>query len=244
MLTGLQQAALYNPEIIDSFWANRCYNARYDTSSTQDDAGICSPTVTGSIVRATTAPKFGSGHLSKPSGASYLTLAGTNNTIFNFGTGDFTMEYWLRFTSNPANNNNFAGLCINRQTNGTSGGVWSIYQGYTAGTAWKVGYYDGTTTGGLFVQHSQLLTAGTWYHCAYYRISGQLYVAINGVVESKGAYTRNIPTTGGSYLGTNAYNEYNFAAYYDSVRVTKGVSRYGTTNFVPPVKAWPTPTLA
>jgi len=236
--------ATTNPEIVDPFWPNVVYFARYDTSATQDNAGICSPTVSGSIVRATTAPKFGSGHLSKPSGASFLNLAAANNTIFNFGTGDFTMEYWLRFVNNPANNNNFGGLCINRRVNGAAGGVWSIYQGVTASSAWKIGFYDGSSSGGIFAQHSQLYTAGTWYHTAYYRISGQLYIAVNGVVESKGAYTRNIPTTGGSQLGTNHYNEYNFAAYYDDVRVTKGVARYGTTNFAPPVKSWPTLTLA
>jgi hypothetical protein len=60
--------------IIDPYWTNTVYEARFDVSATQDETGTISPSVNGSIARVTTAPKFGSGHLSKPSGASFLTL--------------------------------------------------------------------------------------------------------------------------------------------------------------------------
>lgn len=235
--------AIINPEVVDPFWNNTTYAARFDTSVTENQTGVFTPTVTGSIVRATTAPKFGSGHCSKPTGASFLTLGAANNTPLLLGSGDFTVEYHIRFPSNPPNTGNKAGLVINNATNGAVGGAWSLYQGQTTTNLWQVAWYDGTTVGGIFTFHTKTMTVGVWYHVAYYRISGTLYIAVDGVVENKGAYTRNIPTSSGSLLGTNVYNENGYAAFWDNIRITKFNARYPTTNFVPPSKAWPTPTL-
>lgn len=230
--------SVYDVPTADTYWSSVVYLGRFEDNLI-DTKGVTTGITRNSSAAPTQAQyKYGLWSLNKPSGSSYLTLAGANNTIFNMGTGDFTVEYWIRFTNNPANNNNFAGLCLNRQANGTPGGTWSIYQGNTTTSKWKAGWYDGATTGGTFQLHSTELTAGVWNHMAYSRVSNTLYVAVNGVVENKGSYTKNITTAGSSYLGTNYYNEYNFAAHYDEVRVTKGVGRY-TSNFTVPDKKFP-----
>jgi hypothetical protein len=64
------------------------------------------------------------------------------------------------------------------------------------------------------------------------------YVSVNGVVQNLGSNTQNISTPTGSRLGTNAYNEYSYTAYFDEVRVTKGVARY-TADFSVPVTRFP-----
>lgn len=218
----------------DPYWTSVVYLARFDNNLT-DQKGQLTPTTNGAVGYTTTR-KFGTHSLAKISGANFLTLAGNNNTQFAFGTGDFTVEYWIQFPGNPANNNNFGGLVANNSTNGTPGGAWSIYQGVTASSAWKVGWYNGNAVAVL--QHSALLTPGQWHHVAYSRVSGVMYVAVNGTVENKGSYTQNISTPAGSRLGTNAYSEYNYTAYFDEVRVTKGVGRY-TANFNPPTTRHP-----
>lgn len=232
----VDDTSAYDVPDADPYWSNVVYLARFEDNLIDEKGTTTGVTKTGSAALYQTNYKFGQWALNKPSGASYLTLAGASNTIFNMGTGDFTVEYWLRFTANPANNNNFGGLCLNRQTNGSPGGSWSIYSGVTASTAWKVGWYNGNAIS--IAQHSALLTANNWYHVAYSRVSGTMYVSVNGSVENKGSMTHNISTGGGSYLGTNAYNEYNFGAVWDDVRVTKGVGRY-TANFTPPTKKHP-----
>lgn len=213
----------------DPYWANVVYLARYENNLT-DQKGNLSVGSVGTLSYTTT-KKFGTYAYNKVSGNNYLTLAGANNTSFAFGTGDFTVEYWIQFTGNPPNGNNFTGLCSNNQTNGTPGGSWSIYQGVTASNQWRIGWYNGNAV--TLYQHSTLLNPGQWYHLAYCRASGTQYVAVNGVVENKGSNAQNITTGGGSRLGNGPYNEYGYNAYFDEVRVTKGVARY-TSNFSAP----------
>lgn len=232
----VDDTTVYDTPVADPYYSSVVYLARYDDNLIDEKAVTTSVTKSGSAALTQAQSKFGGWSLNKPSGASFLTLAAANNTQFAMGTGDFTVEYWIRFTSNPANNNNFGGFCLNKQVNGTPGGSWSIYQGSTSLATWSVGWYDGNVS--FFQSHTNRLTAGTWYHVAYSRVSGTIYIAVNGVVENKGTMSRSIATAGGSFLGTNHYNEYNFAAHYDEVRVTKGVGRY-TSNFTAPTTRFP-----
>ena len=232
----VDDTTVYDTPTADPYYSSVVYLARFDDNLIDQKGVTTGVTKSGSAALTQAQSKFGGWSLNKPSGSSFLTLAAANNTQFAMGTGDFTVEYWIRFTNNPANNNNFGGLCLNRQANGTPGGSWSIYQGSTSLATWSVGWYDGNV--GFFQSHTNRLTAGTWYHVAYSRVSGTIYIAVNGVVENKGTMSRSIATAGGSQLGTNHYNEYNFAAHYDEVRVTKGVGRY-TSNFTAPTTRFP-----
>jgi hypothetical protein len=58
-------------------------------------------------------------------------------------------------------------------------------------------------------------------------------------MNTLGTMSRSIATNGPAYLGNDAYNEYNYGALYDDVRVTKGIARY-TQSFAPPTKSQPT----
>lgn len=218
----------------DPNYADVVYLARYENNLT-DQKGLLSPTATGAVGYTSTR-KFGSFALAKISGANFLTLAGNNNTQFAFGTGDFTVEHWIYFPGNPANNNNFGGIVANNSTNGTPGGAVELFQGNTANNTWLVSWYNGNTV--TVYQHTTGLTPGSWHHISLCRASGTQYVSVNGVVQNKGSNTHNISTPAGSRLGTTPYNEYNYTAYFDEVRVTKGVARY-TSNFDVPVTRFP-----
>ena len=227
--------------VTDPYWANVVYYSRYESGITEDLSGVNVVTTTGTPVQSSTAKKFGTYSYWHPGGANYLNIRTANNGKFAFGTGDFTVEYWIYFNGAPGNNNNFGGFCINNAVNTSPGGTWSIYQGNTSTSKYKVGWYNGTTV--TQYMYPTELTYQTWYHVAYYRISGTQYVAVNGVPANLGSNTQNIGTSGGTFFGTDYYNEYNIGIYYDEVRVTFGIARYGANNFNPPEKSFPTPTL-
>ena len=217
----------------DPYWSSVVYLARFENNLT-DQKGALS--VTGTGVAYSTTRKFGTYSYNKVSGANFLTLAGNSNTQFAFGTGDFTIEHWIYFPNTSTNNNNFAGVNANNATNGSPGGAWELIQGNSATGQWKVGWYNGNAVAGYI--HTTLMNSGQWYHISLCRASGTQYVSIDGVVQNLGSNSQNISTGSGSRLGTNAYNEYNYAAYYDEVRVTKGVARY-TSNFSVPATRFP-----
>lgn len=233
--------------VIDPYWKEVVYYSRYDFSATSNEAGLLTPTVVGSAARSATQSKFGGYSLFKPGGASYLTLGAANNTSYNMGTGDFTIEYWLYFNANFPGSGNYAGLCLNAKTNGTAGSPegmsLTIYQGgITTATRWRVGFYNGNFTGGIFGMHTQEMASGAWNHVAVCRSSGSILVFVNGSMQNVGTMTNSISTSNASYLGQDAYNEYGQAMYYDEVRVTKGIARY-RASFPAPTKAYSTPTL-
>jgi hypothetical protein len=218
----------------DANWGSVVYLARYENNLT-DQKGSLSVTSSGSVGYTTTR-KFGTYALAKISGANFLILGGANNTPFAFGTGDFTIEFWVYFPGNPANTNNFGGVTANSAVNGTPGGAGSIFGGVTASNQWRSSWYNGNAVAAY--SHTTLLNPNQWYHLSYCRASGTQYVSVDGVVENKGSNTQNISTPGGSRLGTNGYSENAYNAYFDEVRVTKGVARY-TSNFDVPATRFP-----
>ena len=243
--------------IIDPYWANVIYYGRYDTGNTVDLTGINTPTVTGTLTNNTTTVKFGAAALQKASGNNNLTVAASNNTTFIMGTGDFTLEMWI-YLSNAPNTNNFALFELNQNLNGSNGGMDGLsLTGQTSGTnGYKLFYYDGanSSTPALYyygtntndnVSGSPLITPNTWHHVGACRVGSNLYTFVDGQVNlNSTSFTKNLASTaGGTKMGTDGYNEYGYGVIWDDVRITKGVGRY-TANFVPPEKAFPTPTLS
>lgn len=243
MLNIGRRTAIYNPEIIDPWWKDVVYYGRFDTSATQDDAGIQSPSAGGSIARDTTTKKWGAGSLYKPNGASYLNIGAAGNTYFQFGTGDFTLETWIYVTAiglAASGNYNF-GIWSANQVAGTTAHGWSlIYR-----TAWtpkfSLGHWDGTT----FLENSQQkFDYNTWTHITCCRKGTTMYLGINGKVQNVGTCSKNLVTTStASRIGTDGYNQYQYTAYFDDFRVTKGVAKYAA-DYPIPSKALPTLTLA
>lgn len=224
------------PLSYDPYWNNVVYLAGYENNLT-DEKGLISPTINGSISYSSSVKKFGSYSLNKPSGSHWLNLAGANNTPFAFGTGDFTIEYWIYFYGNASGN--FGGFCVNAQANGNPGGTWTVYNDNNTGQ-YNVGFYDGSNQGyGVFSYHSTRAQTNTWHHFCVSRSGNNIYVGLNGIVELKATnYGKNVTTGGGSFLGKNYYTEAGYPAYHDEVRITKGVARY-TSNYTIPTTIFP-----
>lgn len=164
---------------------------------------------------------------------SYAQLPGSSD--WNFGTGDFTVEFWARKSANGANGiyrrilqlrdgDTFSGFSLadNRATNGQLS-----FSASTNGTSWNVAGANDAACGTWALD--------TQTHFAIVQTSGTLKLFVAGVqalsVTPGAALAWNAawqPTLGGQ-TGVNR----TLAGWIDEFRVTKGVARY-TANFLVP----------
>jgi hypothetical protein len=163
------------------------------------------------------------------SGDRLINLASSQYSLFDFGTGDFTIEFWF--------------YCINT----TSGIVYArgasshnlcvVYLGANATD--KVSFYGAASGAGTAIKSAGTPAVSTWNHAAIVRQNGTVTVYLNGTGGTPTSNTTNI--TNSSYvpsIGDYNHSPLPFAGYLDDFRITKGYARY-TTNFTPPTSAFP-----
>ena len=190
----------------------------------------------GNAQISTSVVKYGTGSLYFDGTDDRLPMPASPN--FAFGTGDFTVEYWLY--SNDVSSAQRGML----QTSATTGGISTSYadgiamlQGINAANVGMNGGL-GANVGGTFItSNTVVLTTGTWYHIAMTRASGTVRIFVNGNLHVSGTAAGNCTgqnlVVGGYYSTAYLYN-----GYIDDLRITKGYARY-TANFTPPTVAFP-----
>jgi len=174
----------------------------------------------------TTTKKYGTGSMEFDGSGDYLVMKDTPEMVF--GTGDFTIEFWIN-TNQTANE--FAIIDF-RAANGA---FPFIAHDSTRG----VFYYLNTN---YRIESNTVLTTGVWYHIAVARSGSSTKLFIDGT-QAGSTFTdstslsvganRPIIGTNGANVGTLPLN-----GYIDDLRITKGIARY-TANFTPPTAAFP-----
>ncbi len=148
----------------------------------------------------------------------YLTNAA--GAIGDFGTGDFTIEYW--WYQNAATNAAF------NQHLGTAVGTAGLAVGLSGtGTLYA-------TTSSTGFASTIPISLGQWQHIAWVRQSGSLKAYKNGVLGYTVALATNFTETGTGIGASKAGAFIATAGYMASARVVKGIAVY-TANFTPPV---------
>jgi hypothetical protein len=146
--------------------------------------------------------------------------------IATFGTGDFTIEGWIRSAS-LATENYYVFDCRNTidGTQAPGANLAVIYSGTS-----NISFF----TGGNVLIGSTSYTADTWHHFALVRSSGVAQFYFNGVGSGNShALTTNFAEcdiTFGSYAGATGGGD--FIGYIDEMRVSN-IARY-TANFTAP----------
>ncbi len=152
-------------------------------------------------------------------GSSFETVAGSTNLVF--GTGDFTIECWVNFTS--VSGGNF----LDMRPTTTNGAYPNLY--VSSGTlAYYVSSADRITGG--------TVAAGTWYHIALCRSGTSTKLFLNGT-QVGSTYTDSNNYACGTnrpmIAGNGFSNSANFNGYISNFRFVKGTALY-TTTFTPP----------
>ncbi len=167
-------------------------------------------------------------------GSTSGSFDGNNGSISTGGTspftaaGDFCVELFVYGTDwsieVPGGNNR----CLVSFANG--GTIAAARPTLLMSAAGEVLLFNGTIR-----ITSSALSLNTWYHVAWYRVSGVHYLAIDGVVQ---ATTYSDTTT----LNPNIFrigastneNAGNLPGFIDEFRYVVGESPYGASNFTPP----------
>lgn len=179
---------------------------------------------------STAQSKFGGASAYFDGAGDYLTIPAS--TDFNFGTGDFTVECWIKVPTKANNSNQFI---VGAQTDYITGVGWSLQiwnpnsQGYLA---FMVG--SSSLVGNVRVNND------AWNHVTASRSGTTLKLFVNGVQTATGTFTNSCALDGDIRVGATLNSNTNrwLSGYVDDLRITKGVARY-TANFTPSLTAFP-----
>lgn len=192
-----------------------------DASTTFTDSSTNAKTITanGNAQIDTAQKKFGTASYLGDGTGDYVSVS--DSADFNFGTGDFTVDYWVRFSAVEYK--------------------WQFMWG-TDSTGISVSLQSGTTFWVYRVENTSYVTstaplADTWYHVALIRTSGTVRFFVNGT--QLGTDATNTATldmnTYSKFIGTYVTDPttYSLNGWIDEFRVVKGTAAW-TTNFTPP----------
>jgi hypothetical protein len=223
---------IFRPSIIndgDPFYTNvslllHCDGANGSTTFTDNSPSQKTITALGNAQITTVDPKFGTGAILLDGTGDYVRASASAD--FNFGTGNFTIEFFVRWT-------NLVG----------PSGLHFLWDTGTAGTALRfqdgnnfLFYLEGVVQSGILVTG---LTINTWYHIAVVRSGTSVNLYLDGILRgtrttSAALGNSTLPFTMGA-LGSGGFAT---QGRLDEFRVTKGVARY-TANFTPPTAPFP-----
>lgn len=204
---------------IDSFTVLMLHFDGADGSTTFTDSSLTTPhtfTRANAVAITTAQSKFGGACLDKAQNG-YITCPG--NADFDFGTGNFTIDFWVRF------NTTTRGYCVDQQTNyGTiiitpSSGLVEIYD---------------ISSGHIINAGATAFSTGVWYHIALVRNGTSWVVYRDGTsyvsATSSSAFGNS---TSALFIGSAGNGSWQINAWFDEMRFSKGIARW-TANFTPP----------
>jgi len=159
----------------------------------------------------------------------YLSLADSDD--WNFGSGDFTIDSWVRYNTLPfaidsvfcsqtTDLNNFFRFILNGDSTNNF-----VYQFVNASTVYTNAVTWNPTT-------------NTWYHMALVRSGNNLYFFVNGVQAGSTVTQVEFPA---NYTGALRISEFYGGGYtngrMDELRISKGIARW-TSDFTPPTSEY------
>lgn len=187
------------------------------TAFTDSSSNALSITANGNAQVSTAQSKFGASLLVDGSGDSISLPA--SSTPLNVGTGNFTIELWVRAATIKA-----AGIFKRYSPDSSTG----LYMTGGGNIAW---WADGTA--GQILLSTTSLSVNTWYFVAVTRSGTSLKLWIDGVEESSTTNSSNYNFSD-FHVGRSFYDG-DFDGYIDDFRLTKGVARTITV----PTAAYP-----
>lgn len=154
----------------------------------------------------------------------YIYIPNFNDGDWDFGSGNFTIDFWIRTTALNADSRYIE---IGSETN-----ALSIYQ-KNSDICFAIESYEFCKPFSPSVD--------TWEHIAFVRKEGDVSFFINGEKTESGDYSSEITITdGGIFIGSSSQPDKFFEGYVDELRISKGVARWWEDDFTPPIiEYWP-----
>ncbi len=174
----------------------------------------------------TSQTKFGPSSLFLDGDQDYLILDG--NSDFAFGTGDFTIDMWVRLPADWS----VGGYLYDSRPDSTQGPPAIAINGSAL--------LEYVVSGAVYITGSTPLAPNQWYHVAVTRSGSLVKLFLDGVSEGQAVdatnhgITANRPLIGGHGYTPTSDSHY---GWIDEVRVVKGTAVW-TANFTPPTSLY------
>jgi len=199
-------------------------------------SGLKAVTRYGEAQIDTAQSKFGGASGLFDGSGDYLSAADSDD--WNFGAGDFTIDFWVRFNAltNSANYG-FVG-----QQNGGSA-EQGFYWYFTHYATYDDVYFRWRATDAVRVGYNwkPVFAINTWYHLVAVRDGTNFNIYLNGVSQSltteNAIGTRTLENNDGVLTIAREANGFELNGWLDELRVSKGIARW-TSNFTPPASAY------
>jgi hypothetical protein len=195
------------------------------TTMTDNSKNNITVTATNGAAISTAQSKFGGTSLLLDGTNDYVSV--TNNSAFDFGAGDFTIEYWeyrtLSSTLSPIlsrHSNSYAPYLIGWYDSSVSSAI--VMYMSSNGSSWDIASNVSMGT----------ITTNVWTHYAVTRQGNTFRTFQNGIQISTFTSAATFPAgVGPLEIGRYEGTYYFKGGYIDELRITKGVARY-TGSFV------------
>ena len=210
-------------------------------STTFTDSGNTGHTITANgnaqlLEYGSLTPKFGDKFLRLDKFGDYVSAPASSD--WDFGTGDFTIDFWARTYGAPRDFDN-----IVNQFDGAVNGSYTIRSTIFNAEDVSFTYYS---SGYTDIRTSTSISDGEWHHVAVVRNSGTIDIYIDGVSKVSATFSGQIGFASGRELrigdhisgGSNAGD---YIGDIDELRISKGIARW-TSNFTPETEEYLDPT--
>ena len=197
-----------------------------DASTTFTDSSSLAHTLTanGNAQVDTAQSKFGGAALLLDGTGDYVSVP--SHADLRFGTGDFTIDLWVRRSASQTNK----GIIANRSS-GTA-------------TEWILQWDDDQanqlnwSTGAAYIINNpgSPLNQDQWYHIEVSRSGTTVRMFVDGTQLASATDSNNYTGTSAIWIGGEAYGGGTptyMTGWIDEVRISKGIARH-TANFTPP----------
>jgi hypothetical protein len=176
----------------------------------------------GNAQISTSVKKYGTGSMYFDGTGDYLKIPYSPN--LQFGTGAYTLEFWLNTSSVSQwlvfNAENNSGIRLYVQSNGT------------------LELDEQVANADNNIYSTATVNDGAWHHIALSRAGGAgTKMFVDGIYQSQQASAYNFNDSVPYYIGTRSNLSGFLTGYIDDLRITKGYARY-TANFTPPTAAF------
>ena len=146
---------------------------------------------------------------------------------FSFGTGDFTIEFWMKTDSNAITGGYSRSMMVIGQLH-----IYMRIAAYHGGTDGAIRVYDETADNDI---GNVKMFDDIWHHVAVVRESGTIKCWVDGKYNTGVSNTRSFAETSTNTIGGRPDGNGHFEGNITDIRVVKGTAVYtGTSNFTPP----------
>lgn len=228
---------------IDSFTKVMLHMNGTNGSTTFTDSSLSPKTFTsvnGAAI-STVDSKFG-GASGLFTGASNHYITTPDSDDFYFGTGNFTIDFWVNLTSLTTPSSE--GIYVSQWFD--SDNHWILVREDT--TKWKFRFKSGTVTQGEYITTSGVsMSVGTWAHIECSRNGSGALFFLNGTSQPLTTVTAFGTNDVGNTAAILAIGRSDSVgepinAYLDELRISKGTVRH-TGDFTPPSAEYDTSTI-